>query len=225
MVNAAIQQLGSNEPIQSAAAHTAFARVAGTRNADVLSDSITQHSAATVQMAVTATANLVDQYRRQQLNSAQILTLFQSGQGTADLRAAQETPLSDSQLGVVADITLLPRRKVHRADLVGAIAAQASHPNSNATSIAMSLGSPVGFGSQTGAVRGVLAGARRLQLSAAEMTQLANLIGQGLRQQALDNLTQHGLSQTQARELVSDIVTLPDAITLPQTTTLHRATS
>ena len=225
VLNAAVQQLGSDEPAQSAAAHAAFAKVAGTSHTDTLTDAIAQHAVETVQTAIAATAHLVDQYRHQSLNGAQILARFQSGQGTADLRAAQETPLSNAQLAAVADLTLLPRRKMHRADLVGTIAAHAAYPNSDATSIAASLGSPVGFGSQTGAVRGVLAGARVLQLTADDIAQLADQIGQGMRQQVLDSLTQHGLSQAQARELLSDIVALPDAITLPQTTASRGATS
>ncbi len=113
---------------------------------------------------------------------------------------------------------MLPRRRLNRVALVDAIAAQATNPRADVDSLAASLGSPVGFGGQTGNVRGVLAGARTLNLNSADLTQLTEQIGQGLRQQALDTLTQRELPLQPARELISDIAALPAAITLPQTT-------
>ena len=179
---------------------------------------VQRHTAGAVQAAISATAGLVDQYRRQGLGSGQILDAFQSGQATTDLRATLQSPLSDEDLAVVADVTLQPRRRVSRANLITTIAEQAQNTDADAQTVAASLGSPVGFGGQTGNVRGVLAGTRALQLNSAEMSHLADLIGQGQRDAALNSLTQRGIPVAQARMLLADIAALPNAITLPQTT-------
>ena len=218
VVNDTVQQLASEDPLQAQAAHETVAQYAGDENAGRLATAVQRHSAEAVQTVVAETAYLVDQYRRDGLGSSQILDAFQSGQATTDLRTTLDSPLSDEELSAVADVTLQPRRRVGRVNLVTTIAEQAHDADADEQSVAASLGSPVGFGGQTGNVRGVLAGARALQLSSAEMSQLAELIGQGQRDAALASLTQHGIPVTQAQLLVADIAALPNAITLPQTT-------
>ena len=169
---------------------------------------------------------MVDTYRRDGLGSNQILQAFQGGQATTDLRERLDSLLTDDELAAVADVTLLPRRRVSRTNLVTTIAEQAQDADVDERSVAVSLGSPVGFGGQTGNVRGVLAGVRALQLDSAEMSQLADLIGQGQRDAALNSLTQRGIPVAQAQMLLADIAALPSAITLPQTAApIHSSTT
>ncbi|MGB1249619.1 MAG: hypothetical protein ACPG8W_03235 [Candidatus Promineifilaceae bacterium] len=220
-VNQTIQQLASGDLARTQAAHETVAQFAGDENASRLTSAVQRHSADAVQTAITATARLVDQYRHQGLDSSQILDVFQSGQATEDLRTVLESPLSDSELATVADVTLLPRRRVSRANLVTTIAEQAQNVDANEQTVAASLGSPVGFGGQTGNVRGVLAGAKALRLSSADMQQLTELIDQDQNDAAHAVLTQRGIPTTQADMMLTDIAALPNVITLPQTTSPH----
>ena len=79
-----------------------------------------------MQEAAAATANLVTQYRTQGMDDAAVLAAFQSGEAAAAIReatAAQDspTPLTDAQLSAVADMVLLPQRRLTRTELVGVI--------------------------------------------------------------------------------------------------------
>ena len=191
---------------------------AGDTNTATLSQAVGQHSAETVTAASEGIEALVERYRGQGVIDADILTAFQSGEATTALRAQIPTPLNGTQLAAVADMVLLPQRQVSRSELVLAIQSQTAEETPSAQGIAQTLGSPVGFGGQTGTVRGVLAGSQAFNLSPAEIQQIAHLIQQGLREQAVAILQARGQSEAAASTFVADVAALPEAITLPQTT-------
>ena len=138
----------------------------GQHNANTLQTAVSDHSAAAVQAAATATADKIASYRTQGLSDAAVLAAFQQGEAATAIREASETPLSDAALAAVADMVLLPQRRLTRPELAQAIGQAAMTDNSTADRVAESLGMPIGFGGQTGNVRGVLAGVRAMQLVA-----------------------------------------------------------
>jgi hypothetical protein len=145
---------------------------------------VDQHSAGAVQAAAAAIGEMAGHYREQGLADAAILETFQSGRATEAFRQTMATPLSEAQLAAVADMVLLPQRRLSRSELVAVIGREAAAGAVSEQAIMEAIGSPVGFGGQTGNVRGVLAGARDLNLSPAELSRLADLISDGLRETA-----------------------------------------
>ena len=188
----------------------------GEQNAERIQTAVTQHTAAAVQEATTATANLVADYRSQQMSDGDILSTFQSGEAAATMRETADSPLSDEQLTAVADMVLLPQRRLARTELVTVIGEQAAAGQRNETAVSDAIGSPVSFGGQTGAIRGVMAGAGAMKLSPEELTRLAALIRDGMRQEAGQQLVAQGHQPAAARALISDIAALPATMVVPQ---------
>ncbi len=188
----------------------------GEQNAERIQTAVTQHTAAAVQEATTATANLVAEYRSQQMSDGDILSTFQSGEAAATMRETADSPLSDEQLTAVADMVLLPQRRLARTELVTVIGEQAAAGQRNETAVSTAIGSPVSFGGQTGAIRGVMAGAGAMKLSPEELTRLAALIRDGMRQEAGQQLVAQGHQPAAARALISDIAALPATMVVPQ---------
>jgi len=188
----------------------------GEQNAERIQTAVSQHTAAAVQEATTATAALVTDYRSQQMSDGDILAAFQSGEAATAIRETVDSPLSEEQLTAVADMVLLPQRRLERTELVTVIGEQAAAGQRSETAVSDAIGSPVGFGGQTGAVRGVMAGAGAMQLSPAELARLAALIRDGMRQEAGQQLVARGHQPAAARALISDIAALPTTMVVPQ---------
>jgi hypothetical protein len=204
------------------AAYQTLRTYVGEQNANLIEQAVATHGAAPVQEAAAATAAMVAEYRRQGLDEADILSAFQQGEAASTLRATVETPLSDEQLAAVADMVLLPQRQLTRAELVAAIGRQVAAGNPTDEAVAADIGSPIHFGSQTGNVRAVIAGAQALQLSAEELARLAELLRAGLWDAAQTELARQGHPPAAVHGFIADLAALPAMMTIPQTTAARR---
>jgi hypothetical protein len=137
------------------------------------------------------------------------------------MREASATPLSDEQLLAVADMVLLPQRRLTRTELVTVIGREAAAGATNEQAITQAIGMPIGFGGQTGNVRGVLAGARAMNLSPAELARLAEMIQDGLRDVVQAELADRGYRPEMVRDFVGDMAALPGTVVVPQTTAVR----
>jgi hypothetical protein len=215
---AALAGLAGEDVAARRAAYQTLVAAAGPDNAARLQAAAQEHDAETVEQAAAATADRVAAYRESGMDDAAILAAFQSGEAGAQIRETTETPLSDAQLAAVADAVLLPGRRLSRAELAGVIGEQVAAGARDETAVSRAIGSPVGFGGQTGAVRGVMAGAREMGLTAEELARLAILIRDGLREEVTAGLTARGARPETARAFAADLAALPGAMTVPQTT-------
>jgi hypothetical protein len=224
-VHSTIERLQEPDSVAGQAAHKTLVVYTGQRKADLIQEAVGRHTATAVQEATTATADLVTHYQAQGMDDAAVLAAFQSGEAAAAIREATTaqgaaTPLSDTQLSAVADMVLLPQRRLTRTELVTVIGQQVAAGAANEQAVIQAVGSPIGFGGQTGSVRGVMAGARAMNLSPADLARLAELIRDGLREVAQEELISRGHQPAQVRELVSDMAALPGAMVLPQSTAI-----
>lgn len=218
VIHDTLDRLADPHSLAGQAAYKTLVHYTGERNADLLQTAVAQHSSAAVQEATTATADLVIQYRQQGLSDAAQLAAFQSGEAAAAIRDAGDTPLSGEQLAAVADMVLLPQRRLTRTELITAIGKEAASGAANEQAVIEALQMPVGFGGQTGNVRGVLAGARAMQLSPDELARLAEMIQDGLRDAVQAELMGRGYQAGQVHSFMSDLTALPAAMIVPQTT-------
>lgn len=222
-IHAVLEQLQEPDSMPGQAAYQTLVTFAGENNAGLLRAAVGHHSAGAVQAAAGATEDLVARYRANQMSDADILTAFQSGAAGSDLREAlsgqdEPSPLSDEQLTAVADMVLLPQRRLTRGELAVVIGQQAAAGATSDQAVAEAIGSPVNFGGQTGAIRGVLAGAAEMSLSPDEMARLAGMISDGLREAVQAELAGRGHRPDIVRDFASDMASLPGAMTVPQTT-------
>jgi hypothetical protein len=226
VINDALAHLADPHSLAGQAAQRTLVTYTGENNARLIQGAVGQHTATAVQEAAAATANLVTQYRAQGMDDAAVLAAFQSGAAAAAIReatAAQDspTPLTDAQLSAVADMVLLPQRRLTRTELVGTIGREAAAGAADEQSVIQALGmGPTvvasGFGGQTGNVRGVMAGARAMDLSPADLTRLAEMIQDGLRDVVQAELADRGYRPEMVRHFVSDMAALPGAMVVPQ---------
>ncbi len=221
VVNDALAHLTDPHSLAGQAAQRTLVTYTGENNARLIQGAVGQHTATAVQEAAAATANLVTQYRAQGMDDAAVLAAFQSGAAAAAIReatAAQDSPthLTDAQLSAVADMVLLPQRRLTRTELVGTIGREAAAGAADEQSVIQALGMPIGFGGQTGNVRGVMAGARAMDLSPADLTRLAEMIQDGLRDVVQAELADRGYRPEMVRHFVSDMAALPGAMVVPQ---------
>jgi hypothetical protein len=216
MLNTTITRLVSEEETFRQAAQGLIARFTGQDNAGQIATAARQHGAEAVQEATATIGDLVDYYRVRGRDNAGVLATFQSGEGIEAVRGRLETPLSDEQLAALTDMVLLPRRQLSRPELARAIGQIAPDPHADEQAVAERLSMPVGFGSQTGSVRGVLAGAREMGLRPEEMTRLAEMIQEGLREAVLAELIEGGSRPEAARNFIGDLAALPESMIVPQ---------
>jgi hypothetical protein len=206
-----------HSPAGQAAAQTLVIYI-GQERAGLIGSAVSEHTAAPIQEAAEATANLTAQYRNQGLDDAGVLAAFQSGEAAAAIRQVLDTPLSEEQLSAVADMVLLPQRRLSQTELVTVIGQEVAAGATSEQAVVQALGSPVGFGGQTGNVRGVMAGAQAMNLSPAELARLAGMIQAGLREAVQAELAGRGYGPEVVQDFVSDMAALPNAIVIPQTT-------
>lgn len=218
MVHDTLARLEDPHSLAGQAAHKTLVVYTGERNAGLIQEAVNQHTATAVQETAVTTAELVAQYRDQGMGDAAVLAAFQSGEAAAAMREAIATPLSDEQLSAVADMVLLPQRRLTRTELVTVIGREAATGATTEQAVAQAIGMPVGFGGQTGNVRGVMAGARTMNLSPAELARLAEMIQDGLRDVVQSELTGRGYRPEMVRDFVGDMAALPGAMIVPQST-------
>lgn len=221
VINDALAHLADPHSLAGQAAQRTLVTYIGENNARLIQGAVGQHTATAVQEAAEATANLVTQYRTQGMDDAAVLAAFQSGEAAAAIReatAAQDspTPLTDAQLSAVADMVLLPQRRLTRTELVGVIGRETAAGAADEQSVIQALGMPIGFGGQTGNVRGVMAGARAMNLSPTDLARLAEMIQDGLRDVVQAELADRGYRPEMVRHFVSDMAALPGAMVVPQ---------
>ncbi len=125
--------------------------------------------------------------------------------------------MSDEQLTAVADMVLLPQRRLTRGELAVVIGEQVAAGATSDQAVAEAIGTPVSFGGQTGAIRGVMAGAEAMNLSPDDLARLADLINEGLREAVQAELAGRGHRPELVRGFVSDLASLPGAMIVPQT--------
>ena len=154
------------------------------------------------------------------MDDAAVLATFQSGEAAAAIRETSATPLSDEQLSAVADMVLLPQRRLTRTELVGVIGQEAAAGAVDEQPVIQAIGMPVGFGGQTGNVRGVMAGVRAMNLSPADLARLSEMIQDGLRDVVQAELADRGYRPEMVRDFVSDMAALPGAMVVPQSTAI-----
>lgn len=218
MVHDTLARLEDPHSLAGQAAHKTLVVYTGEHNAGLIQAAVNQHTATAVQEATTATADLVAQYQAQGMGDGAVLAAFQSGEAAAAIREVVDTPLSDAQLSAVADMVLLPQRRLTRTELVTVIGQEAAAGATSEQAIAQAIGMPIGWGGQTGNVRGVLAGARAMNLSPAELSRLAEMIQDGLRDVVQAELADRGYRPEMVRDFVSDMAALPGAMVVPQST-------
>ena len=223
VIHDTLARLAEPHSLTGQAAHKTLVHYTGAHNAALIEAAVAQHSVTAVQAAAAATADRVAHYRQQGLSDAAQLAAFQSGEATTAIREISATPLSDEQLAAVADMVLLPQRRLTRAELVAVIGQEgaAGAADEQAVAQAIGMGPTVvasGFGGQTGNVRGVLAGAQAMQLSPADLARLAEMIQDGLRDVVQAELVGRGYPATQVHAFISDMAALPGSLVAPQTT-------
>ncbi len=230
VINDALAHLADPHSLAGQAAQRTLVTYTGANNSRLIQGAVGQHTATAVQEAAEATANLVIQYRTQGMDDAAVLAAFQSGEAAAAIREAtvaqdSPTPLTDAQLSAVADMVLLPQRRLTRTELVGVIGREAATGAADEQSIIQALGMPIGFGGQTGNVRGVMAGAQAMNLSPADLARLAEMIQDGLRDVVQAELADRGYQPEMVRHFVSDMAALPGAMVVPQSAAVKTTTA
>jgi hypothetical protein len=220
VIHDTLARLEDPHSLAGQAAYKTLVVYTGERNAGLIQAAVNQHTATAVQEATAATADLVAQYRDQEMGDDAVLAAFQSGEAAAAIREASATPLSDEQLSAVADMVLLPQRRLTRTELVTVIGREAAAGAAHEQAIAQAIGLPIGFGGQTGNVRGVMAGARTMNLSPAELARLAEMIQDGLRDVVQAELVGRGYRPDLVRDFVSDTAALPSTVVVPQSTSV-----
>ncbi|MFZ1398903.1 MAG: hypothetical protein WAS33_18505, partial [Candidatus Promineifilaceae bacterium] len=230
VIHNTLAQLAEPQSVAGQAAQRTLVHYTGTHNAQVIQAAVEQHSVAAVQDAASATADLVSQYRRQGMADADVLAAFQSGAAATAIRAAtaaqdSATPLTDAQLSAVADMVLLPQRRLTRPELASVIGQEAAAGAVDEQPILHAFGMgptvvPSGFGGQTGNVRGVMAGVRAMNLSPADLTRLAEMIQEGLRDVVQTELADRGYRPEMVGQFVSDLAALPGTMVVPQSTAM-----
>jgi hypothetical protein len=114
VIHDTLARLEDPHSLAGQAAYKTLVVYTGERNAGLIQAAVNQHTATAVQEATAATADLVAQYRDQEMGDDAVLAAFQSGEAAAAIREASATPLSDEQLSAVADMVLLPQRRLTR---------------------------------------------------------------------------------------------------------------
>lgn len=206
------------------ATYKTLAQYAGADNVQQIQAAVLQHQETAVQAVATAIANVSAQQTEQGMSDAVQLEAWQRGDALNTVREHQETPLTDAQIRAVADMVLLPQRQLTHSELISAIGQVATQGATDEQPIAHELGMPVGFGTQTGNVRAVLAGTQQLQLGPGELTRLAQMVQQGLRAQVQAELLARGTAPIDAQTFINDLTALPSVMTVPQSTSIKPTT-
>ncbi len=184
--------------------------VVGPERAGALQTAVTEHGAAAVQAAIDAVVAQVAAAQAAGQSAQDIVASFRSGD------ALPESPLSREQLTAVADTVLQPRREMSQTNLVQAMAANLSAGGRSDADLAAAVGNPSHFGPQTGAIRAVLEGIERLQLTAQDLERIAARLQSG--QAIAPYLTGQGYTPTQAQAFSRDLDGLVGGLSIPQTT-------
>jgi len=219
LVLSVISQLQETESVTGQGAYRTVRAFAGEENVQHIQEALQQSGGAE---AVHLAANAFhEQVRRQQaegVDDAAIYESFRRGEPAAELRATIDTSLTDAQLQALADVVLLPQRRLTRIELAAAIGEAAARSDASEQDVAHLLGTRAHFGSQTGNVRGVLAGAQELHMTPVDLTRLAEAVQRGLQEEVMAELTARGRRPEAVRALAADLTALPELLSVPLTT-------
>ena len=182
----------------------------GPERAGALQTAVSEHGAAAVQAAIDAVVAQVAAAQARGQSAQEIVASFRDGSAMPD------SPLTPGQLTAVADTVLQPRREMSQANLVQAMAANLSAGGRSDADLAAAVGNPSHFGPQTGAIRAVLEGIERLQLTAQDLERIAARLQSG--QAIAPYLTGQGYTPTQAQAFSRDLDGLVGGLSIPQTT-------
>lgn len=181
----------------------------GEERAQALQTAVAEHGAEALQ-------EVIDQI------VAQTVAARAAGQGDETIFAAYQSgaalpasPLSAAQQTAAADLVLQPRRAVSKEQLLGEIASLVEAGGGSERDLAVQLGSVTHFGPQTGAIRSLLTGVNALQLTAAQLRDLAEAIQTG---ESVAAFLEHaGYRPGLGRAFARDLAGLGMGIVLPQT--------
>ena len=218
VIDDTLTRLADPDSLPGQAAYKTLVVYTGERNAALIQAAVSEHSAPAVQAATAATADLVGQYRLAGLGDAEVLAAFQAGQAAMALRDMTATPLTEAQLAAVADMVMLPQRRLTRAELAAVIGQVVAAGATDEAAVVQAVNMPISFGGQTGNVRGVMAGARAMRLAPEELARLVEMIQEGRQPAAQTELVARGYGPETVQDFVSDLAALPATLVVPQTT-------
>jgi len=187
--------------------------VVGPERAEALQTAVTEHGAAPVQAAIDAIVAQVAAAQAAGQSAQDIVDSFRRG------AALPDSPLTPGQLTAVTDVVLQPRRELRQGELVRAMAANLAAGGRSDADLAAAMGNPSHFGPQTGAIRAVLEGIERLQLTAQDLERIAARLQSG--QEIASYLTGQGYTTTQAEAFSRDLDGLAGGLSIPQTTAVQ----
>ena len=218
-----LTHLNDGDPHRQAAARQTLVQFSGEDNAQEINGAVTTHTAEAASNAALAIDSLLASYRSEGLSNRDILAAFRAGDAIPRLReqleiASTPTPLADPALHALADLVMMPQRRLERGEFVRLLAEEVSAGERSEEAVAVRLGSPVGFGGHTGVVRGVMAGTAAMQLEPDALEQMAEQLREGLWLEAQARLTGQGHRPGQVNAFLSDLAALPSTIIVPQTT-------
>jgi len=214
-----IAHLQEPDSVAGQGAYQTLRAFAGEENARHIQEALQQPGGAeAVHLAANAFHEQVRRYQAEGLDDAAVYDSFRRGEPLTELRRTVDTSLSDAQLQALADVLLLPRRRLTRVELATAIGEAAGRDEASEQDVAHLLGTRAHFGSQTGNVREVLAGARELQLAPADLTRLAEAVQRGLQEEVIREMAARGGRPEAMRALAADLAALPELLSVPLTT-------
>lgn len=220
-VSQTIQTLGQQDVAQQTAAHNQLAQAVGPETASLVQTAVQEAGSEQVTLVVQTSINIADQLAAAGKNDSEILKAFQSGEAMEQIQThlPEESPLTHDQLHAITDMALQPTRDVSPQALGNALG-QALEKNGNEADVAHALGSQMtDMSSITGEIRGVLASAQRLSLTAADMRQVAAQLEQNLTAQVHQLLSSKPGSPSEKEKFINNLSSLQQInISMIQTT-------
>ncbi|MCP5345221.1 MAG: hypothetical protein H7A05_11425 [Pseudomonadales bacterium] len=184
-------------------------QMVGADNAQLVATAVADHGAAAVTAAITAILDQMSAAQAAGQTPQEILATFQDGTSLSD------SPLSPPQLAALTDTVLQPRRAVSQIELLAQVGEILAAGGGNDRDLAAQLGSPTHFGPQTGAIRALLEGVATLQLTAAQVREMAAALRDG--ENAADYLRRQGYAPDIGHAFARDLAGIGTGVWLPQT--------
>jgi hypothetical protein len=211
LVNQTLAHLSTPDTPAGQGTQATLTAFIGQANSQTVAEAVQTHGAEAVQTAATTLADRLDAYRAGGMPEADILTRFQQGEPLADLAV----PLTPAQQTALADLVLMPRRELGRAELMSAMAEMGRGRD---TDLARALGIPTGFASYTGLVRELLSQVQALELSQSDLHEIVTQLEAGQSRVAQTDLLARGLEPGAVNPFLRNLSALPDTLLVPQTT-------
>lgn len=211
LVNQTLAHLATPNTLAGQGTQATLTAFIGQANSQTIAEAVQIHGAEAVQTAAATLADRLDAYRAGGMPEADILTRCQQGEPLADLAV----PLTPAQQTALADLVLMPRRELGRAELVSAMAEMGRGRD---TDLARALGIPTGFASYTGLVRELLSQVQALELSQSDLHEIMTQMEAGQSLVAQTDLLARGLEPGEVNPFLRNLSSLPSTLLVPQTT-------